>query len=171
MREDAEKVIALSGLKVADAEDGGESISALGSTSALSELEGGASVSLGIDVKGIAEDSTSAIASSVDVSNPSQCPPRTHEFYILPIPNRLRHDPTQPQSLPRLLHYIFAITCTICGYLCHCLLTNTNLHYKTIVAANLYYCQPLLSEYHMQLHCRICSKVFSSTLRFVRCII
>ena len=65
MRADAENVIALNGLKVVDAEDEGMSVSALGSTTALSDLEGGASVALAIDMKGVVGDSTSAIASSV----------------------------------------------------------------------------------------------------------
>ena len=119
MRADAENVIALNGLRVVDAEDEGMSVSALDSTTALSDLEGGASVALAIDMKGVVGDSTSAIASSVDVSHVSPCPPRTHEFYILPIPNHLRHDPAKPRRLHRLLHYTFAITCTICEYFFH----------------------------------------------------
>lgn len=39
---------------------------------------------------------------------------RSHDFYILPIPKRLRYDENKPPNLNLALNLIFAVTSTIC---------------------------------------------------------
>lgn len=60
-------------------------------------------------------------------------PRRTKEFYILPIPTRLRYDP----ELPFKFSYGIAVAYAVVG---------------TLITANLYYCQPLLIEMSKSFH-------------------
>lgn len=97
------------------ARDTQDSVSAMGSSSALSDIEGeGQTGSPGLVVKQVTQDGKSATTSSLDVSDTSEYPCRTHDLYILPIPTYLRYDSSRPPRLSLTLNIIFAITCTVC---------------------------------------------------------
>ncbi|KAG8906717.1 hypothetical protein FRB99_006315 [Tulasnella sp. 403] len=64
----------------------------------------------------------------VTTSTPSPFVSRTRDFKIIPIPSRLRYHPDTPSNFTLFLNIIFGFA-------------------STAVAANLYYCQPLLVDF------------------------
>lgn len=148
MREDAEKGVVSSTLDAKDIYDAQGSVSAIDSSSALSDVEGG-SVSGPTDlaVKQVSQDG-STTASSLDVSDTLD-PCRTHDLRIIPIPVHLRYDSSRPPQLSLTLNVIFAATGTVCERYLSVTLVESSTYYHGPVVANLYYCQPILSKYTM----------------------
>jgi hypothetical protein len=70
---------------------------------------------------------------------------RRRDYGILPIPARLQHDSAHPPAFGWVLNITFALASTFC--------TSFSLNHENVwlrlrtVIANLYYCQPLLSEW------------------------
>ena len=68
----------------------------------------------------------------------------SRDFGFLPIPNRVRYDPDHPAHFGLLMNATFGIASTFStSYLQHLFIPSSTL----AVVANLYYCQPLLSEF------------------------
>jgi len=71
----------------------------------------------------------------------------TKDFGIIPIPRRLRHDPEKPFHFGVVLNLSFGFASTF-SESTHELQGSPDTEITNIVAAaNLYYCQPLLSTY------------------------
>lgn len=147
MRKDAEKGVVSSTLDAGDIYDAQGSASAIDSSSALSDVEGGCvSGPTDLAVKQVTQDG-STTTSSLDVSDTLNYPCRTHDLHIIPIPVNLRYDSSRPPQLSLTLNVIFAATCTVCERYLSVMFVESSTYYDGPVVANLYYCQPILSKY------------------------
>ena len=68
----------------------------------------------------------------------------SRDFGFLPIPNRVRYDPDHPAHFGLLMNVIFGIASTFSTSYLHFHFAPSS---TLAVVANLYYCQPLLSEF------------------------
>lgn len=77
----------------------------------------------------------------------------TKEFYILPIPTRLRYNPELPFKFTYGIAVAYAVVGTLSKYRNTFFVTfSTLIGLLLSVTANLYFCQPLLSKWPRFLH-------------------
>lgn len=71
----------------------------------------------------------------------------TKDFGFIPIPRRLHYDPNKPFHFGLALNIGFGFASAFSGYFpLYSAFDGSSITALTIVAANLYYCQPLLSK-------------------------
>lgn len=74
----------------------------------------------------------------------------TYDFGLFPIPHQLRYDPEKPFKFTLLLNIMFGLGSTFSEHCNRCYHLQIKMFDTCITAvANLYWCQPLLSVFHI----------------------